>query len=646
MRLLLLILVLMTSTAVWGQKPPIKFGDIPMEDMEMTVYPKDTSASAVVLADYGIAYVSIAGPTPTLNFERIRRVKILTREGLKYADASIPLFHTTTGEETITGLKAATYNLENGKIVETRMAKDAVFTEKFNRYFNLKKFSLPNVKEGSVIEYSYTVRSDYIINFPNWEFQSTIPTRISEYWAMIPEFFIMERYMQGYVTATEYKEDTRPRNDYIEKTFHWVIRDVPAFKEEPYMTSKTDYISRINFALSQIIMPGQPIVNVVGTWQKLAKDLLESESFGKIVYGSSYTKKFTEELVGSETDPQKKIEMIFAFVQKQIEWDKTNDFLARSPKEVFDERKGSSGDINLILASMLEKAGFEVDLVVLSTRDHGFVRQQYPMARQFDYVICRLAHDGKYFLIDATEKHLPFGIIPERCLNGEGLIVSPKNTGWVELTSRTKARSVISADMKLVPDGELTGTLAYTRDGYDALKIRNQFNRLQEEAYQKQLQSERPTWNISNVRFEHLGILDKPVKTTLELGVEENVDDQGQMIYINPFIEGRLTSNPFVSESRLYPVDFARPEERIYMCKLTIPDGYAVDEVPGNRILSLPNGAARYTFSVTPNGNILNVYSNFQINQNLFTQEDYPLLREFYNQVVAKQAEQIVLKKK
>lgn len=77
-----------------------------------------------------------------------------------------------------------------------------------------------------------------------------------------------------------------------------------------------------------------------------------------------------------------------------------------------------------------------------------------------------------------------------------------------------------------------------------------------------------------------------------------------------------------------------------------MPDGYQVDELPQAKVLSLPSNTGRFTYSVTQAGNLLNVISNFQINKSIFTQEEYPGLREFYNQVVAKQAEQIVLKKK
>ena len=82
------------------------------------------------------------------------------------------------------------------------------------------------------------------------------------------------------------------------------------------------------------------------------------------------------------------------------------------------------------------------------------------------------------------------------------------------------------------------------------------------------------------------------------------------------------------------------------MCKITIPEGYTVDELPQSKVLMLPGNAGKYVYNVANTGNSITLLSNFQINKSLFLQTEYPNLREFYNQVIAKQAEQIVLKKK
>src|SRR5690348_10162442 len=128
------------SLSVSAQKSPVKFGDIPMDDMTMTTYAPDSSASAVILVDYGEAYIMATSAAAKMTFERHIRIKILKEDGTSWANAIIPLF--SGGEETVSGLKAVTYNLENGKIVESKMSKDAIFKEKFNRYIDHEKFTL------------------------------------------------------------------------------------------------------------------------------------------------------------------------------------------------------------------------------------------------------------------------------------------------------------------------------------------------------------------------------------------------------------------------------------------------------------------------------------------------------------------------
>jgi hypothetical protein len=630
---------------VFAQKAPIKFGDIQMEDMKMTVYDKDTSAIAVVLVDFGKAFVSVSSIKTTLNFERHIRIKILKKGGLKWADAGIPVFHSGTSEERITNLKASTYNLENGKIVETKMSKDGIFKEKFNRNINLQKFTLPNVKEGAIIEYSYTVISDFLSNFPNWQFQKDIPTRWSEYWAIIPDFFVMERYMQGYVPSSVYEVKDKSQSGYNEKAYHWISKDVPAFKEEPYMTSEGDYISKINFALAYINFPGQPTQEIMGSWAKLNQRLLEDEDFGRAISGSSFLKKAVDDLINNITDERQKTEAIYTYVKNTIEWDGTRDFFAGNLKKVFDTKKGTAGDINLALASMLRKAGLNVDMILLSTRDHGFVRKQYPMSKQFNYTICAVLIEGQTVLLDATEKQLPMGVLPERCLNGEGLMISSTRHGWFEIQPKAKSKTIIDATFAMTNTGELKGKMNFTRDGYDALKMRKSYIAKGEKDYLKDAISGK-SWSIEKSEFQNVDEINQPVNEIHDLVIEEHASATGDVIYLNPFVVAQVETNPFKLNEREYPVDFGSPIEKVYMCKISLPQGYVVDEMPQAKVIALPGNAGRYMYNISVLGDNISITSNLQINKNLFVQNEYLNLREFYNQVVAKQAEQIVLKKK
>lgn len=631
-------------TPVYAQKSPIKFGDIPLEDLKMKSYDKDSSASAVILVDYGEAYLQINMNTATLNFERHVRIKILSKEGLKWADAEINLYKSGSTGEKVSKLKAATYNFEGGRMVQSTMSKDAVFEEKFNNYRNIQKFSLPNVKEGSVIEYSYTVVSEFFTEFPNWQFQYEIPVRWSEYWAIIPEFFTYERYMQGYTPVDSYETQSKGGSDYQATAHHWISKNVPAFKEEPYMTNEADYVSKINFALAYTQFPNQPVKEIMGSWQKLNNGLLEDESFGKAITGSHFLKKQAEAMTAGMTDPLKKIDTIYNYVKQTLEWDGTKDMVAGNLKKIFEVKKGTVADINIALGSMLEKAGLNVEMVLLSTRDHGFIRQTYPMTKQFNYVICGVRLNDKFILLDATEKFLPIDALPERCLNGEGMVVSSTHHGWINIESKTKARTVTSAELVMDKEGELKGKLHFIRDGYDAQRMRENYKSKGHETYLKDFSSGK-SWQIEKTEFQNIPLIKQSAKEIHDVTISDHASVAGNQIYINPFVLPQVQTNPFKLEKREYPVDFGAKIEKMYMFKLTIPEGYVADEIPAPKILSLPNNAARYVYNSSKVGNTLNITSTLQINKSMFVQDEYGALREFYNLIVAKQNEQIVLKK-
>ncbi|MGC3948210.1 MAG: transglutaminase domain-containing protein [Chryseolinea sp.] len=670
MKIFLTILCIVISCHSFAQKDPVKFGDIPMEDMKMSLYPSDSTASAVVLMDYGQSQLKYNQSTGfVLTFERNLRIKILKKDGLDWATISIPLYHDGGDDEEITLLKAATYNLENGKIVETKMKGDGTFKEKVNEYINNTKFTLPNVRQGSVIDVMYRVQSDFAFYLQDWDFQRTIPTRWSEYRTTIPEYYNYEKYLQGYIpmdiaetsaqtatiTLTYAERSSNGRSPgqsgfdqvtYTENKNRWVAKNVPAFKPEPFMTTEKDYVSRMNFELAYLKFPNQSIKTYMGTWEDINKRYYESDHFSHEITANGFLKKIVEEITAGAATPEAKIAAINGFVRKNVEWDghsvKVTD---KSLKSVLEEKKGSSAEINLLLASMLEKAGFDVSGVLISTRDHGFVREQTPVSTQFNYVVCLVRLGDKRLLLDATDPYLATGVLPERCLNGKGLVISKTAHSWVSLTPTTRSRNVYNAELSINGEGDLMGKLKLDRSGYFASASRKSYNSKGEQEYVKQLTANR-SWSLEKSEFVNAKDVSENFKELHEVKITDHLTNSTNIIYLNPFLALQEKENPFKSETRQYPVDFGSPLEKLYMCKFTIPDGYDVDELPKPLILKLGENSGKYVYNITRAGNTLNLLSQLMINNSLFTQEEYADLREFYNVIVAKQAEQIVLKKK
>jgi transglutaminase-like putative cysteine protease len=667
--LCLLVCTLLLCASVFAQKPPIKFGDIPMEDMRMKTYPLDSGAEAVVLADYGestLAYNQLTGFQ--IDFERIRRVKILTKEGLKHAQFAISLWRddSSSDEEKLSGLRLVTYNLENGKIVETKVKSESFFKEKYDKNLSLMKCAWTNVKEGSVIEISYKVKSDFLFNFQDWAFQSDIPIRWSEYRARIPEYFTYQKYMQGYIGLVINDQSTRNNSvtltvrdnssfsgppktsmehvDFQEEYFRWVAKDVPAFKEEPYITTSSDYVSKMNFELAYTKFPNQGIKTYMGTWDDINKSYWEAVK--QEINGNGGLKDDVERVTAGATTNEQKAAKIFDYVRANVVWDeRKRRYPEDTPRKIMDSKKGSSADINILLACMLDKAGIPVNPVLLSTRDHGFVRETIPVSSQFNYVVCAAKLGEKIMLLDATDRMLPFGVLPERCLNGNGLVVSSETYTWVSLTPKVKSRTIYTADVTLAETGEVKGTLKVDKSGYASARARRKYHSDGEGEYFKELTKD-PVWTYSNGAVENANDINLPFKESYQIAASEAGTSGSATIYFNPFIVAREEENPFKSEKREYPVDFGNQFEEMYLARIVIPEGYVVDELPPSKQINLPENAARYIYNLAQQGNVINFTSSLSINRSSFTQDIYPNLREFYNLVVAKQSEQIVLKKK
>ncbi|MDP4265231.1 MAG: DUF3857 domain-containing protein, partial [Bacteroidota bacterium] len=190
MKIAALPVFLIWTLSVFSQESPnVKYGKITASDLAKKSYEADTGASAVVL--YEIGNTKIKGNSKgwfSLEFTTHRRIHILNKNGFDQATVEIPLYTAGEDEEKLDELKAVTYNLENGKVSESKLDKNSLFKEKKNKNLIIQKFTMPGVKEGSVIEYEYKITSDFLFNLQPWAFQGTIPRLWSEYKLALPQF--------------------------------------------------------------------------------------------------------------------------------------------------------------------------------------------------------------------------------------------------------------------------------------------------------------------------------------------------------------------------------------------------------------------------------------------------------------------------
>lgn len=209
------IILALSNKSSAQEKPGFKFGKVTAEDFAVKVPAYDSGAHAIIIGDLGRSMV-----TPNTKggfgyeFERRLRIKIVDQNGIDAGKFIIPVYSSKSNDskEEVKSLKAITYNFEGGKIVDTKLENNQVFTEKVNNYLLYKKFSLPALKAGAIFEISYTITSDFLFDFRPWQFQHEYPCLWSEYETEIPEYFDYVILSQGYLPFTSTKSRVESRS--------------------------------------------------------------------------------------------------------------------------------------------------------------------------------------------------------------------------------------------------------------------------------------------------------------------------------------------------------------------------------------------------------------------------------------------------
>lgn len=124
-----------------------------------------------------------------------------------------------------------------------------------------------------------------------------------------------------------------------------------------------------------------------------------------------------------------------------------------------------------------------------------------------------------------------------------------------------------------------------------------------------------------------------------------NESSDADILYFTPVLVGRTKENPFTSPKRMYPVDFGTSSNDIYQMNMIIPDGYKVEELPQSKAFSLEGKGGSYIYQVAQSGSTISLTTKLTIDKTLYLPTEYDMLREFFNLIVAKESEQIVLKK-
>jgi len=622
------------------------------EELKIKAYLKDTLAEAYVIFDTGNTIFVDRGDELVIQHIRTSKIKILNNEGVKYAEISIPLYRDSKRErEKLIRIEAYSYNLEGEEVVMTTFNEKEVFEEVVNDRWTRKKFVIPNVKEGTIMEYRYVMETPFFFNLPDWEFQQKIPVKYSEYSVSVIPFYEYQFILKG---APDFDYRDTKKAGGLKRSIYGVqfndvttvvaMKDLPAFRDETYISSIDDYLIKLDFQLARIFRPGGYTTDIMTNWKDLRKDYLSHDKFGGFIKKSRRPaeKILKSTLVFTDEVPAVRIQKIIDFAKTEFKWNEYyGKFSSQSPKNLLTKKSGNVADINLFTIALLRAAGIDAHPVIISSRGHGKIETSYPFASFFNYVIIQIKTDQGILLTDATDKMIAFNRLPPRCINDKGLVINSAETEeWLytnsEVPSKTKTIIKMNPDPQkdqldvqvIRQKTELDGYFSRQRTGENMESLKEQ---LTEEHFN----------TVNNLKIKNYDNLRLPFVVAFQGEVDqERLKDQ---LIFTPFLHYPPTENYFTEPNRTYPIDFLAPNFENFITKITIPEGYEIAYLP--EPLNIDDKLVMFNTNYQTHENIITVTANLNFKLGIYRSKYYRLLKAHVENAVTSFNEKIILQK-
>ena len=473
--------------AMAQDKVNMKFGKPTKEEMQMTTYEAEPDAEAVVLCRLTDVEYSIQQTGYLVDYREKVRIKVLKPSGVRYAKVVVPFLKNTPidnrnssskkvlkvdatdnnsvsssfeeqagamttadldrySEESVEDVKATAYNLQGSKVVKSVLKKGAFVETKIDDQHYQVEFTVPDVKEGTVIEYEYTLHSELFWLLHDWFAQCEIPVVYAKLDMNIPRYLLFnleEHGVQRLITSCEsgtmrFKLESDPlAAQTVVPSNHYVSvgRNLKGMKQGNGVWSMQDNCAGITALLKHYSMRGAAVVDYTRTWEQIDEMVLKSDDLGKqLQEHSPLAAELKEAKIEEIADMRQRAEAVAKLVLSKVEWNGRYEMSPANTEETLKNGGGSNVDINMLLLQSLQDVGLNAAPVMLRMRNQGVLTMDYPSVQKYTTFIVGVVLPQGNLYLDASSADGHFNALPELLqVEKARLVLKDKKCQWVKL---------------------------------------------------------------------------------------------------------------------------------------------------------------------------------------------------------------------
>jgi hypothetical protein len=626
-----------------AQTPAPAAGWLPIveEELKMTSEPKAPGAPAIIL----YRQVDRDDSTQKPHEYNYVREKIFTEEGRKYADVELPF---VDKQEKIHDIKARTIH-PDGTIVDfggTVYEKEIVKARGFK--YLAKTFTLSDVQPGSIIEFQYAVefREGVVFN-SHWMLSQELYTERARFSLKRYPFMILQRTWPNGLP----EGSTLPtlQGD----TIRLESQNIPAFQIEDDMPPPDSLKFKVDFIYGE----ADPETDPEKFWKNRAMRVnLAVEGFiGK----HKAIDEAAARIVSATDSPGEKLQKIYARVQQirntsygaektEQEQKREKEKENKNADDVWKRGQGNWAEINWTFVALARAAGLDAYVVMIAMRDGGVFNPKLRRASDLNTNAVLVMLNGMEVYLDPGAAFTPFGLLPAGEIGSMALRVDKDGGKWVTTTTPESLASQIErkADLKLDADGSLGGKLSITYTGLEAA-LRRYDERAQDEVHRKKFLEDDVKESIPT--GAEVELVNKPDWTStaptliadFNVKVPNWISGAGRRVLLPAALFSAAEKHACESATRVHPLYFSFKYQKVDDIWIELPPDWKVDSLPQPRTNDA--NLAFYGMKVEREKDKLHLQRTLRSELMTLGQEQYQVLRSFYQGVRTGDEEQIVL---
>ena len=616
-----------------------KFGQVSQNDLQLETdhgHPYE-----FILKESAIRMVE-EGRRISASIDYLIRIKVYSDEPLSIAEASlvgIPFYY-ADGIEQILHIEGVTHHPDGSR---SYLSPDQLRMVELNSRYRMIEFEMPDVQQGSVIEYKYRLERRYIEELPDFYFSERVPVRSAILHFQnsdIVRYDVIEENADFEIEYQEVRVDTssvpliftyrRPEPVLYQK---WSAEEVPPVDASAFISSIDDVRGKLRFQISEFGTPRQPLEN---SWEFVTAQILRNNNPYEFIEFFPGLYELGREIASGKESLEAAQDSIFHLVNSQAEFNGQGTIFADSNlNRVLTGEPANLAEINLTLLAILRGAGIDAKPMYFSGRDLGRINQAFPSLYQFNRVLVVSRINDDLTFMDASYPFSLPDLIRVDSYNDQGMVLGEKEHEWIDIEPGLSRFDLdIRLDASLSGGGHLEGELIAEASGYPAREIRRDLN------------SGRPFEEIvADTFFDIYGDVEIRQSEIVQDASDRNIIQVRARFRIpnysatfsdglefNPMVVGYLFDNPFETAERRVPVTLDAPESLSIQYKIELPAGFSFDVAGDTRSISLSGASLHEEYLL--DRNTIEYSFDIDIRRKEFPTEDYTQLRSIYERWV------------